>query len=137
VSDKLLIEQTRTLKVPKPAQLIHVHTGATVLRIHSQSSRLRITPQETKLTIRQGLPGPPGPQGEQGEPGVDAQPLGFDFLQSNPATTWIITHNLGKYPVPAVTDSADTILHPQIRYIDMNELEVTFVGATAGKAHLV
>lgn len=130
MTDKLVIEQTRTVRVPAPSKLVSVRTSSTVLRI--RATRLSVIEQEPKLVIRSGLPGPPGPQGEQGIPG-DA---GFDFTQSTPSDTWIITHNLGKYPVPAITDSADTILHPQIRYIDMNELEVVFAGATAGKAHL-
>ena len=62
--------------------------------------------------------------------------LNFTFTQGTPATTWTITHNLGKFPSVSVVDSADTQVYGDVEYIDDNSLRVTFSAAFGGKAYL-
>ena len=62
--------------------------------------------------------------------------LNFIFTQGAPATTWTITHNLGKFPSVSVVDSADTQVYGDVEYIDDNSLRVTFSAAFGGKAYL-
>ena len=61
----------------------------------------------------------------------------FNFTQAATASTWSITHNLGKNPSVTVTDSGGTsVLGGQINYVDTNNLTITFSSAFAGKAFL-
>ena len=62
--------------------------------------------------------------------------LNFTFTQVAPATTWTITHNLGKFPSVSVVDTADTQVYGDVEYIDDNSLRVTFSAAFGGKAYL-
>lgn len=60
----------------------------------------------------------------------------FTFTQSIPSDTWTIEHGLGKKPSVTVVDSADNVVVGNVQYIDLNSLEITFVGAFSGKAYL-
>jgi len=62
--------------------------------------------------------------------------LNFTFTQSTPATSWSITHNLGKFPSVSVVDSANTQVIGEVDYIDDNSLTITFTAAFSGKAYL-
>ena len=64
-------------------------------------------PQEFTITVAErgpkgdtGSVGPTGPQGPAGVAGV----TGLNFVQSNPATPWVFTHNLGYIPLVQVFD---------------------------------
>ena len=60
----------------------------------------------------------------------------FEFDQGVPATTWNITHNLGKYPSASVTDSALNTVYGDVFYNDTNTLTITFNASFGGKAFL-
>jgi len=60
----------------------------------------------------------------------------FVFTQNVAASTWVITHNLGKYPSVAIVDSADTVVKGDIQYDSINQVTVSFRSAFAGKAFL-
>ena len=65
----------------------------------------------------------------QGSPTVE-------FNQVVPATTWTITHNLGKFPSITVIDSGNTVVNGEYTYIDNNKIVLEFSAAFAGKAYL-
>ena len=50
--------------------------------------------------------------------------------------TWVINHNLNKYPCVSVVDSSGTEVVGQITYNNINKLTITFKGAFKGKAYL-
>ena len=52
------------------------------------------------------------------------------------AATWTIAHTLNKFPSVSVVDSAGNVVIPSVQYLDANTIEVTFAGATSGKAYL-
>lgn len=87
-----------------------------------------------------GPEGPPGPQGFTGPPG----PIGpagpaaasFIFTQGPPSATWVIVHNLNKYPSIEVVDTGDSVIIPTIHYDNLNQITATFGSATSGKAYL-
>jgi hypothetical protein len=57
----------------------------------------------------------------------------FAFNQTVSSNTWIINHNLGKYPTIAVTDSGGNVLIPDsIIYTSINSLTVTFTNPETG-----
>ena len=45
------------------------------------------------------------------------------FTQSIPSDTWVIEHNLGKYPNVTIIDSAGTVVEGSVRYIDENTVD--------------
>ena len=64
----------------------------------------------------------------------------FVFTQGVPATTWTIQHNLGKFPSVGVVDTASVangqLYYGDVKYIDSNNLTVTFASQFSGKAYL-
>jgi len=64
----------------------------------------------------------------------------FVFEQGVPASTWTIQHNLGKFPSVSVVDTINVangqIYYGDVKYIDSNNLTVTFASAFSGKAYL-
>jgi hypothetical protein len=60
----------------------------------------------------------------------------YIHYQSSPEATWIITHNLVKYPSVTIVDSANSIVIGNIQYNSLNQLTVSFSGAFAGRAYL-
>jgi len=59
----------------------------------------------------------------------------YIHTQSIPSAQWAVSHNLGKRPAVVVVDSADDVVHGEIRYTDDNTVTLTFVGAFSGKAY--
>ena len=60
----------------------------------------------------------------------------FIFNQGQPAKTWNIQHNLGKFPSITVIDTADTVVTGEYTYTDNNNVTLTFSAGFAGKAYL-
>ena len=60
----------------------------------------------------------------------------FEFEQGIASDTWVIEHNLGKFPSIFVVDSAGNVVEGAERYIDENTIEIRFNGAFKGKAYL-
>jgi len=62
--------------------------------------------------------------------------LNYIHYQAVAATTWSITHNLGKNPsVTIVAATGDQVIG-QVEYIDANNVTVTLSSANSGKAYL-
>lgn len=83
----------------------------------------------------QGDPGSPGAPGSPGVPGVSGGSFHYaTVLAINP---WPINHGLGYYPsLGRCLDDANTVREPYIVHIDANNLELHFIGPTAGQADL-
>ena len=65
----------------------------------------------------------------------------FTHNQSTTSATWIVTHNLNRFPSVTVVDSADTIVHGTVVYNTNKKLTITFFEesdalAFQGKAYL-
>ena len=60
----------------------------------------------------------------------------FIHPQGNPSTTWVIKHNLGKFPSITVIDTANTVVTGEYTYTDNNTVTLTFSAGFAGKAYL-
>lgn len=65
---------------------------------------------------------------------------GYVFTQSSPSTTWNITHNAGSLNISTqildATGNGNVIFPDEITIIDVNNIQVTFQSAQAGKALL-
>jgi hypothetical protein len=86
------------------------------------------------------VPGPQGNQGGKGNQGNQGIPGGvfptYVYTQSSAASTWMITHNLGKYPSVTVFDDTGVEVFGDIAYIDISSLTVAFSVSVAGTAYL-
>jgi hypothetical protein len=60
----------------------------------------------------------------------------FTHIQSNPSNEWAINHNLGKFPSVTVVDSALSVITGDIKYIDENNIIISFSGGFSGRAYL-
>ena len=65
----------------------------------------------------------------------------YTHSQSSAADTWVITHNLHRFPSVTVIDSADTIVTGTVVYNSNIQLTITFftsgsASAFSGKAYL-
>ena len=65
----------------------------------------------------------------------------YTHNQSSTSNTWVITHNLHRFPSVTVVDSADTIVQGTVVYNSNKQLTITFFeGSSAlafqGKAYL-
>jgi hypothetical protein len=69
-------------------------------------------------------------------PGATGGDLSYVFTQATAATSWSVTHNLGKYPSVTVVDSGNSVLLADVHYVDTNSLTVNFGAATSGKAYM-
>jgi hypothetical protein len=59
---------------------------------------------------------------------------GYVHNQGTPSATWIVSHNLNRYPAVDVVDTGGSVVIPSILYNDVNTVTVTFGSATSGKA---
>jgi hypothetical protein len=77
-----------------------------------------------------GETGPSGPSGPQGPIGD----LNYLHIQNAASNTWVINHNLGKYPSIEIMDSAGSVVYGEINNIDINTSIVTFASQFGGTA---
>ena len=60
----------------------------------------------------------------------------YIFEQAGASNTWVVTHNLGRFPSVVVQDSAGTQFLAPVYYNSANQLTISMNGATTGKAYL-
>ena len=60
----------------------------------------------------------------------------FTYEQGLPSTTWTIVHNLNKYVSVVVVDTAGSVVVGDVRYIDLDSVEITFNASFSGEAYL-
>ena len=60
----------------------------------------------------------------------------FVFTQDNVADTWVILHNLNKYPSTTVVDSGLNVNIGDITYDSKNQITIRFSAPFSGKAFL-
>jgi hypothetical protein len=66
----------------------------------------------------------------------DAADKTFVFTQDAPANPWIINHNLKKFPSVSMVLSTGQMGIADVRYIDEDNLTITFSGDESGKAYM-
>jgi hypothetical protein len=58
----------------------------------------------------------------------------YVHVQGTPASTWIVTHGLGKFPAVDVVDTGGSVVIPSVHFDDVNTVTLTFGSPTTGKA---
>lgn len=103
-------------------------TNTTVVVVKKVNT-IAVVAEPTTLAARA-----PGPQGAPGRDGADGS--AFEFEQPSPAAQWTITHNLGKYPAPAIQINNE-LVYADVEYVDDNTVVITFPEPYSGSVHLV
>lgn len=75
-----------------------------------------------------------GMRGPRGLPGSGGD-LSWRHVQGVAASTWIVLHNLGKYPSISIVDSGGSAVIGEIRYDSLNQCTLTFASAFSGEAY--
>lgn len=73
--------------------------------------------------------------GDYGLYGINS-PETFVYEQKEPSATWIIKHDLNKYPSVTVVDSAGTVVMGEYNFVDESTVICTFSGAFSGVCYL-
>lgn len=61
---------------------------------------------------------------------------GFTWIAPSAQPVWMIPHNLGRYPVVSIRDSAGDVIVADVQHLDANVLTITFSQPTLGSADL-
>lgn len=88
--------------------------------------------QPSSVVIRQVEAGPAGAQGIPGAGGDK----NYVHDQMASSVSWIVIHNLGKYPGVTVVDSAGSLWEGHVAYDTLNQVTLTFSAPFGGKAYL-
>ena len=68
--------------------------------------------------------------------GLEPSDKTFTYVQSTPSAEWIITHNLNKYPSVVVVDNNSVAKLGDIKYLDMQRVQISFDQPFSGRAFL-
>ena len=79
-----------------------------------------------------GDPGEQGIQGEQGPPGEGS----LVWIPPQAQTTWLIVHNLGRFPSVTAVDSLGRWMVGDLAFIDDNTVQLDFAYPTTGYAYI-
>jgi hypothetical protein len=95
-----------------------------------------VAPPEATLALAvvRGAQGPEGPAGPTGPKGDDGG--GITHTQSTPASNWIVTHTLGRYPFSSEITIAGEVVHADVVYPDVYTAVVTFASPQSGSLKL-
>jgi len=72
-------------------------------------------------------------QGPVGPPGTGGAATGFEQTFPSPALTWLVNHNLGKYPLVTVLTSGGAEVEAEIVHASLNQFTVYFAAPLAGR----
>lgn len=96
-----------------------------------------VTVEERVHAVEIGVEGPQGPPGPLGPPGpAGSGSASFVYTQSTPLAVWTIAHALGFFPNVTVVDAAGDEVWCQVRYIDLNTVQLSFSQAFNGTCYL-
>lgn len=96
-------------------EIVHFETNADL--VITNNNRQFITQEELEMIYRNA-------------------PQHYVHNQISASQVWLIQHNLGKMPSVSISDSAGTIVYGEIKYLDLNNIEVRFSSGFSGKAIL-
>lgn len=80
--------------------------------------------------VKSAITGPSGAPGPAGRDGDKSYVQEF-AVASN---TWVINHNLNKYPAITIMDSAGTVCEGDTQHLTLNQAIVTFTYPFSGRA---
>ncbi len=60
----------------------------------------------------------------------------FVFSQPSTSATWVIVHNMGKFPSVSIVDSGKSLVIGNVTYDSLNQVTITFSVPFSGSAFL-
>lgn len=121
--------------------VILVSNSQVSLNVTKSVQEITVSPDSVQVTTNPALvsvtvssPGPQGPQGPAGPAGGAS----FEFIQTSASNSWVIVHNLGRYPIPTIFVDGD-FQNPVLTdytYNSINSLTVSFLAPHTGKVEL-
>jgi hypothetical protein len=66
----------------------------------------------------------------------DSYAYAYIHTQNAPSNTWVVSHNLGKYPSVTIVDSTEEEVIGEVLYTDTNIVTLRFTAAFSGKAYI-
>ena len=116
--------------------LVEQETTQEVLELPSSTELLEVAAQGPMGP--QGPVGPMSPQGPKGDPGPMGPPgdTHYTHIQAVASDTWVIDHNLGKYPSVSVVDSANDEVEGSVNHVNPMRVILVFSAPFSGKAFL-
>lgn len=60
----------------------------------------------------------------------------YEHIQAIAADTWVVNHNLNKFPSVTIVDSANDEVEGNVNHVSKTQLTITFSAAFSGKAFL-
>lgn len=102
------------------------------ITIATITNALTVAPVTNEVTVTS-----PGPQGPQGDTGPIGPPGGaiFTHVQGSAASTWVITHNLGREPKATVIIGSEEV-EADVIYNSLNQISVSFASPQSGRAQI-
>lgn len=70
------------------------------------------------------------------EPNFTVLNATYEHTQIIASNTWVVLHNLNKWPSVTIVDDGDNVIIGDIEYINENELLITFAHPVSGRAYL-
>ncbi len=70
-----------------------------------------------------------------GRPEISGEDKTYRHVQIVAIDTWVINHNLGKYPTVAVVDTSGAVMIGELHYNTLSKVSVTFSAAVSGEAY--
>ena len=74
-----------------------------------------------------------GPRGPIGPPGG----TGFSYVQTTPAASWPVIHNLGRHPYAVTLTIGTSQAFTDLDFTDPNTVVLTFATPTAGRVDII
>lgn len=71
-----------------------------------------------------------------GQSTISTSDLNFRHAQFVASSKWLIDHNLGKHPSVTIISSSGENVIGEVKYINLNQLEINFTQSLAGDAYL-
>jgi hypothetical protein len=107
-----------------------------VLNVNEVAVTKQVTDIDVVQLVQQVGLTSPGPQGPRGPAGPAGAPGGsaYEHVQSTPAATWIITHNLGRFSHVSLLEDDGTEFEADVVHADINTVVVTFPSPHTGTA---
>lgn len=108
----------------------------------SASAKSRYLPTATPLVLDNGIIGPTDFTGDTINLSLNyayIKTMTRDYYvhdQQVASASWVITHNMNKYPSVNIVDSANDEVTGDVRYNSLNQITITFTAAFSGKAFL-
>lgn len=89
-------------------------------------------PLQSVIIQREGIPGTPGQDGVDGAAGGTT----YQHNQGSAATTWNISHNLGRFPSVTIVDSLGHEILGDVNFLSANLVSLSFGVPVSGTAYL-